>query len=78
MLLVPYVLIAIIITVFLLNYNEYGVTELGNKTYINVTGNELLPSYKKGDLLVVEKKSNDDIGENDYIFFYEYNRLEKL
>ena len=76
-LLVPYVITAIIITVFLLNYNEYGVTELGDKTYITVNDNELMPNYKKGDLLVVEKKSNDDINENDYIFFYEESREKK-
>ena len=35
-LLVPYVIVAIIVTVCLLNYNEYGVTEIGNKTYITV------------------------------------------
>ncbi len=76
-LLVPYVITAIIITVFLLNYNAYGVTEIGNKTLITVTDNELLPNYKKGDLLVVENQSNDDINENDFIFFYEESREKK-
>ena len=76
-LLVPYLITAIIITVFLLNYNEYGVTELGNKTYITVTDDALKPNYDKGDLLVVEKKSNDDINENDFIFFYEESREKK-
>ena len=76
-LLVPYVITAIIVTVFLLNYNEYGVTKMGDKTYITVTGDELAPNYKKGDLVVVENKSNDDINENDYIFFYEESREKK-
>ena len=76
-LLVPYVIIAIIVTVFLFNYNEYGVTEMGDKTYITVTGDELSPDYKKGDLVVVENKSVDDISENDYIFFYEESREKK-
>ena len=76
-LLVPYVITAIIVTVFLLNYNEYGVTKMGNKTYITVTGNELAPGYQKGDLVVVENKSSDDISENDYVFFYEESREKK-
>ena len=76
-LLVPYVIIAIIVTVFLLNYNEYSVTEMGNKTYVTVKGDELAPEYKDGDLLVIEKKSNDDINVNDYIFFYEENNEKK-
>ena len=76
-LLVPYVIIAIILTVFLLNYNKYGVTEMGGKTYIPVTSNELMPNYKKGDLLVVKNAKNDEINENDYIFFYEQNQEKK-
>ena len=78
MLLVPYVIAAIIVTVCLLNYNDYGVTEIGNKTYITVDGDELLSSgYEKGDLLVVEKKSNDTINADDYIFFYESSKEKK-
>ncbi len=60
-----------------MNYNKYGVTELGGKTYIPVTDNELLPNYKKGDLLVVKNVSNSGINENDMIFFYEQNREKK-
>ena len=77
MLLVPYVITAIIVTVFLLNYNEYGVTKIGDKTYIPVAGDELAPNYQKGDLVVVENKSFDDINDNDYIFFYEESREKK-
>lgn len=75
--LIPYIIVTVIITVFLLNYNEYGVTELGNKTLINVDGDELTPTYKKGDLLVVEKTTNADVNINDYIFFYEQNHEKK-
>ncbi|MEE3343061.1 MAG: hypothetical protein VZS44_03115 [Bacilli bacterium] len=75
-LLVPYIIIAITLTVFLLNYNEYGVTEIGGKTLIKVTDDELSPTYKKGDLLIVKKQDPDEINANDYIFFYEKN-IEK-
>lgn len=76
-LLVPYVILAIFLTVMLWNYNKYGVTELGGKTYIIVKDDALLPNYKKGDLLVVKNTSNDDIKENDHIFFYEQNQEKK-
>ena len=75
--LVPYIIIAIVITVFLLNYNQYGVTELGDKTLIIVKDDALLPSYKKGDLLVVTKTPSSQINVNDYIFFYEQSREKK-
>lgn len=76
-LLIPYVVVAIIITVFLLNYNQYGVTEIGKKTLIIVNDDSLLPSYKKGDLLVVNNDDPAKININDYIFFYEESREKK-
>lgn len=75
--LVPYILIAIIITVFLLNYNKYGVTEIGGKTLIIVNDDSLSPNYKKGDLIVVENADSSEIDPNDYIFFYEESREKK-
>ena len=75
--LIPYILIALIITIFLLNYNEYGVTEVGGKTLIIVNDDELSPSYKKGDLIVVKNADNSEINANDYIFFYEQSREKK-
>lgn len=66
-----YLVAAVVLTVFLLNYNKYGVTELGNYTLIKVEDDELAPDYQKGDLLVVEKVNNDLIKNGDSIFFYE-------
>ena len=77
LILIPFIAIAIIITVLLLNYNDYGVTELGDKTFIIVNDNSLSPNYKKGDLVVVKKTEFDTINENDYIFFYEESREKK-
>ena len=73
---VLYLVIVITLTVFLLNYNDYNTTVLGNKTYIPIT-DENLGEYKKGDLLVVEKKSNDEININDMVFFYETDTVNK-
>ena len=76
-LLIPYIIIAITLTIFLLNYNDYGVTEIGGKTLITVDDDTLAPTYKKGDLLVVKNQNPDEINPNDYIFFYEQNREKK-
>ena len=75
--LIPYIIIAITLTVFLLNYNKYGLTEIGGKTLITVDDDSLAPTYKKGDLLVVRNTPADEINANDYIFFYEQNREKK-
>ena len=73
---VLYLIVVIILTVFLLNYNDYNITVLGNKSYIPLT-EQNLGEYQKGDLLVVEKVSNDDININDMIFFYETDMAKK-
>ncbi len=70
-LLIPYIIIAITLTVFLLHYNKYGITEIGGKTLINLTDDSLSPTYKKGDLLVVKNTEKDQIKNNDYVFFYQ-------
>lgn len=75
--LVPYIIIAITLTVFLLNYNDYGITEIGGKTLITVNDDTLAPTYKKGDLLVVKNQTPEEINAGDSIFFYEQNQEKK-
>ena len=70
-----YIVIAIFLTVCLLNYNDYSVTELMGNSFILVRDEELMPDFKKGDLVIVKKNNNDDILVGDKIFFYEaYNK----
>ncbi len=74
---IPYILIVIVVTICLLNYNKYGVTELGSRTLIIVKDEALNPTCQKGDLLIVEKKENDTIKKEDSIFFYEQDKESK-
>lgn len=66
-----YMIVAVFAIVCLLNFNEYGLTELGNKTLIVVSDNEMEPNFYNGDLIVVNKTANQDVKVNDMIFFYE-------
>lgn len=66
-----YSVIAITLTVFLLNYNDYKITELGNKSLIIVKDNSLSPSYEKGDLVFVTKNESSEVNKGDKIFFYD-------
>lgn len=66
-----YAVIAITLTVFLLNYNKYNITELGDKSLIIVRDDDLKPDFKKGDLVIVNKTPNNDIKVGDKIFFYD-------
>lgn len=65
---VIYAIIAIFVTICLLSYNEYKISELGQYSLLIIDSNQLEPDYKKGDLLIVNKK--DTIEEGDKIFFY--------
>lgn len=69
-----YAVIAIFVTVCLLSYNDYKVTEFGNKSLILVTDDSLSPRFKKGDLVIVDKKSQ--IINNRKAFFYEKNDIQ--
>ena len=66
-----YLVVSIFLTVCLLNYNKYNITEIGDKSLILVKDDELNPHYHKGDLVVVTKNNNDDILTGDKIFFYD-------
>ena len=71
-----YILIVVVVTICLLGFNDYNTTVLGTYTLIPVSDDALAPDYVDGDLLVVNKKSNDDIHVGDSVFFYEENREE--
>lgn len=62
-----YVLLAVFVTLCLLMYNEYNVTEFGNKLLVMVE-NDTTGEFNKGDLIVVNKTNN--FKENDNVFYY--------
>jgi len=67
--LVLYLGVEVFVTVCLLNYNDQGVTEFGNKTLVIMT-EDLSDTYQKGDLVVVSKDDGSMVVEDDFIFFY--------
>lgn len=74
-----YAVVAIFLTACLLNYNDFKITEFGEKSLIIVNDEELEPTYKKGSLLVVDKENADQIKVGDSIIFYNtYNNQVSL
>ncbi len=69
-LIITYALIAIIVTILLLSYNEYHCSVLGGYTFILVTDDELEPDYAKGSLILVKETKAKNIDKGDNIFFY--------
>ena len=62
-----YVLLSVFITACLLMYNEYNVTEFGNKILVMVE-NDTTGEFQKGDLIIATK--NKDYKKDDYVFYY--------
>ena len=65
-----YLLVAVFLTACLLTYNDYKISEFGDKSLIILDNKDFEPNYHKGALLIVQKNKNDDIKVNDEIFFY--------
>ena len=65
-----YLLVAVFLTACLLTYNDYKISEFGDKSLIILDNKDFEPDYHKGALLIVQKNKNDDIKVNDEIFFY--------
>lgn len=67
-LIVLYAIIAIGVTICLLSYNDFRVTEIGDKSLIIIDSDEYEPDLKKGSLVVVEKSNKLAVG--DEVYFY--------
>lgn len=65
-----YAIIAVFTTICLLSYNEYKITELGDKALIIINDDDLSPEYNKGDLVIVNKADRKKVKAGDKIFFY--------
>lgn len=70
---VIYAVIAVFVTVCLLSYNQFKVTEFGDYSLVIITDEEMTPNFNKGDLVIIDKSQEVLPGEN--AFFYDtYNR----
>ncbi|MBR3134341.1 MAG: hypothetical protein IKG56_02655 [Clostridia bacterium] len=75
-LVIIYVVIAIFTTMCLLNYNEYKVSQFGDKTLVIIDKDEEGIDYKKGDLVIVDKKGYESANEGDTLIFYENDGIK--
>lgn len=71
-----YVVIAIFTTICLLTFNEYKVSEFGDKTLVIINKDEEGYNYKKGDLVIVGKEGYEKADKGDIIFFYDNDGIK--
>lgn len=69
--LITVVLIVMIVgmSLLLLSYNEFRVSEFGNNTILLI--DDKLLDYEAGSLLIVNKGKIDEIKKGDFVFYYD-------
>ncbi len=76
LIIIIYVVIAIFTTICLLTFNEYKVSEFGDKTLVIINKDEEGTNYKKGDLIIVGKEGYEKADKGDIIFFYDNDGIK--
>lgn len=61
---------ALSMTVLLLNYNKYGVTQFGDTSLILMKDSIATDEFKKGDLVLVKTTKIENIQKGDSLFAY--------
>lgn len=65
-----YFLFALMMTILLLNFNKYGVTQFGKNSLMIIDEDIASETYKKGELVIVKEKKIEDIKEGEELFVY--------
>lgn len=72
-----YLTFIILVSTLLLNRNDYGMTQFGDKALILVDKQVSNDNYKKGTLVIVEQKSITKLNVGEEIFVYQTNKKDK-
>ena len=67
---VIYSIIAILVTVLLLSFNDYNCSELGGYTVYIVNDDSLEPEYKRGSILLIKGTNDRNVKIGDNLFLY--------
>ncbi|MBQ2835266.1 MAG: hypothetical protein IJE68_00285 [Clostridia bacterium] len=68
-----YLAIALVVTLLLLGYNDFKITEIGKYSLLLITDDELAPEFNKGDLVILNKDSEVLTGQKAF-FYNTYNQ----
>ena len=71
-----YVAIAIFVTICLVSYNQFKVTEFGNKSLLLITDDGLSPDFNKGDLVILDKSSKIITGKKAFFYMITDRKVE--
>lgn len=69
-LIICFLAFTIAMTICMLNYNKYGITQFGDTSLLVIKKEFASDTYKKGSLVIVENKLIKDYNVGDYVFTY--------
>lgn len=70
------IVLDVVLTIYLLNYNKYNVSVFGKKSLLIMT--KKLENFEKDDLLIVEKAEDSEYKVGDHVFFYDTSSKESI
>ena len=65
-----YFVFVVAMTLLVLNFNDYGVTQYGEKSLAIINSNIANDNYKKGDLVVVKSAKLENLKVGEELFTY--------
>lgn len=65
-----YFAFALFVTILLLNYNNYGVTQFGDTSVVILKEKVSNADFSKGDVIIVEKYNASEFAKGDTAFTY--------
>ena len=68
-----YIVIAVFVTVCLLSFNDFKITEFGDNSLVIISNDNLEPDFNKGDLAIVNRSKEVLVGRKAF-FYNTYNR----
>ena len=73
LLMLIFFIFAISMTMLLLNYNKYGLTQFGDTTFVIINDKISSETFKKGDLVIVKNQKLTALELGEEIFVYRIN-----
>jgi flagellar basal body-associated protein FliL len=73
-----WVFIAIVTTAYLIFFNDFSVSQIGDLSIFIVDSDRLEPEFKKNDIVITKKVPENSYKEGDFAFFYIDNAKDRI
>ena len=74
---VLYAIIAITVTILLLSYNDYNISQIGDYTVYIAKDDLFEPRFEEGSILIIEKVTDKNVSTGDEVFLYQVKNTQE-